>query len=166
MVMKTSLYQYYQEIHFILIETYHVTIKKRPNKKGIKQSLFAPTYLYHRSRKAHLSCKCLRFNVPEEDGAFIQLLNKKRSKIFYVILKRYLKYLLKFEKIMLSSRANFEFSDIGFIASEYVRGESGKKLSKVNWMLYNDLVVHRYIVCSSIRLWVSLSQISLVSDNN
>ena len=103
MVMKTSLYQYYQEIHFILIETYHVTIKKRPNKKGIKQSLFAPTYLYHRSRKAHLSCKCLRFNVPEEDGAFIQLLNKKRSKIFYVILKRQLKYLLKFGKIILSS---------------------------------------------------------------
>ena len=85
------------------METYHVTIKKRPNKKGIKQSLFAQTYLYHRSRKAHLSCKCLRFNVPEEDGAFIQLLNKRRCKIFYVIFKRQLKYLLKFGKIILSS---------------------------------------------------------------
>ena len=84
------------------METYHVTIKKRPNKKEIKQSLFAPTYLYHRSRKAHLSCKCLRFNVPEEDGAFIQLLNKRRCKIFYVILKRQLKYFLNFGKIILS----------------------------------------------------------------
>ena len=87
-----------------------MTIKNSLN-RGNQISFFAKkTYLYHRSRKAHLSWICLRFNVPEEDDFHLTFVYKKRrSKIVLSFTTETLKAitLLQIQNRILTSKLMF-----------------------------------------------------------